>query len=368
MPVSWADAKDAPAMAPARILRSARLAAAGLAALGLLAGCGHGGNSAGTASGGTTSTATTRTSLPQLFPLTGLPIGGATAAASRLALSIKVENTPAARPQSGLDQADMVTEELVEGGITRFFVTFQSHDSPLVGPVRSARTADAALLRQLGGGLFGFAGAAQGVLNPIKATSKAVLLSPDQAPQAYSRSSSRPAPHNLYTSTSRLYQAAARLGAHPQPPPALFRFAARAPAGGRPVKATTIPFSPDPDYTAGWRWDPGARQWDRYQGGGRATVAGGAAVTATNVVVLRVKIGTVPGLVDTLGHPSPDVVLVGKGSCWVLRDGRVSSGTWRRAAIGQATRLVDAAGQPIPLHPGRTWVELEPVAYTPTLR
>lgn len=177
----------------------------------------------------------------------------------------------------------MVTEELVEGGITRFFVTFQSHDS------------------------------------------------------------------------------------HRGPPPALFRFATRAPAGGRPVRAVTVPFSPVADYVASWRWNPKAGLWDRYQGGQPATVAGGANVTATNVVVLRVKVGTIPGLVDSLGNPDPNVIVVGKGPCWVLRDGQVLTGTWQRATIGQVMRLVNPAGQTIPLRPGRTWIELEPVVYTPTL-
>jgi hypothetical protein len=149
-----------------------------------------------------------------VFPLTGLPVGSATAAASRPALSIKVENTPPARPQAGLDAADVVAE---------------------------------------------------------------------------------------------------------------VQFATRAPAGGHTVRAMTVPFSPVADYVASWRWDPKAGLWDRYQGGRRATVAGGAGVTATNVVVLRVKVGTIPGMVDSLGNPAPNVIVVGQGACWVLRDGSIGS-------------------------------------------
>jgi hypothetical protein len=237
----------------------------------------------------------------------------------------------------------------------------------LVGPVRSARPVDAALLRQLGGGLFGYAGAAEGEIAPVKAYSDAVLLSPDQAPGAYRRSASRPAPHNLYTSTALLYQAAARLGARRGPPPALFRFTTRAPAGARPVRAVAVPFSPVADYVASWRWDPKAALWDRYQGAQRATPAGGAGMTAANVVVLRVEVGTIPGLVDSLGNPDPNVIVVGQGACWVFRDGRVLTGTWRRPAVGQVMRLTGRGGQTIPLHPGRTWIELEPVGYTPRL-
>jgi hypothetical protein len=345
--------------------RAARLGA-GLAALVLLTGCGHG-TRVPAAAGTTTTVAPTTTAPPRpaTFPLTGLPAANP-AAASRAALSIKVENTPPARPQAGLDAADLVTEELVEGGITRFLATFQSRDAAAVGPVRSARPVDAALLRQLGGGLFGYAGAAAGEIAPVKASSTAVLVGFDQAPDAYYRIASRPAPHNLYTSTGRLYQAAARLGAHPGPPPALFSFTVRPPQGRR-VQLVAVPFSPVPDYTAGWRWDGKGRVWDRLQGGRPAVVAGGAPITATNVVVLRVRVGTIPGLVDSLGNPDPNVIVVGRGACWVLRDGRVVQGSWERPSIGRVMRLIGPGGQVVPLHPGHTWVELEPVGFSPRL-
>ncbi len=128
-----------------------------------------------------------------------------------------------------------------------------------------------------------------------------------------------------------------------------------------------VAFSPAADYVASWRWDPKAALWDRYQGGQRATLAGGAGVTATNVVVVGVKVGTIPGLVDSLGNPDPNVIVVGQGDCWVFRDGRVLTGTWRRPAVGQVMRLIGRGGQTIPLHTGRTWIELEPVGYTPRL-
>jgi hypothetical protein len=345
--------------------RAARLGA-GLTALALLAGCGHGAK-APAAAGPTTTVAPSTTTRPRpaTFPLTGLPAGDS-AAASRAALSIKVENTPPARPQAGLDAADLVTEELVEGGITRFLATFQSRDAATVGPVRSARPVDAALLRQLGGGLFGYAGAAAGEIAPVKASSTTVLVGVEQAPDAYYRVAGRPAPHNLYTSTGRLYRAAARVGARRGPPPALFRFAAQPPEGRR-VELVAVPFSPVPDYTAGWRWDPRAGLWDRLQGGRPATVAGGAPITATNVVVLRVRVGTIPGLVDSLGNPDPNIIVVGRGACWVLRDGRVVQGTWERPSIGRVMRLIGPGGQVVPLHPGRTWVELEPIGFSPRL-
>src|SRR6266487_4150351 len=103
----------------------------------LLAGCGGKAKSHGAAPSSTTTTTTPATS-----PLTGLPSGGATAA-GRPALSVKIDNIPAARPQAGLNTADVVVEQPVEGGLTRLFATWQSKDADQIGPIRSARPVDA---------------------------------------------------------------------------------------------------------------------------------------------------------------------------------------------------------------------------------
>src|SRR5579864_2448143 len=87
---------------------------------------------------------------PAIAPLTGLVVPHGSAFLTRAALAVKIENTPDARPQSGLDNADIVVEEQVEGGITRFIAIFQSRDARVVGPVRSARPEDPDLLRQYG--------------------------------------------------------------------------------------------------------------------------------------------------------------------------------------------------------------------------
>ncbi|MDQ1503793.1 MAG: hypothetical protein QOD57_1520, partial [Actinomycetota bacterium] len=80
-------------------------------------------------------------------PLTGLPADPAVPA--RAALVVKIDNAPKARPQIGINQADLVIEEKVEDGVTRFFTIFQSQVSDPVGPVRSARTTDIALVTPL---------------------------------------------------------------------------------------------------------------------------------------------------------------------------------------------------------------------------
>jgi Protein of unknown function (DUF3048) N-terminal domain/Protein of unknown function (DUF3048) C-terminal domain len=345
---------DGLALRQARQGRARRaLPAAALVALAL-AGC-SGGQERPPAPAPSTAPATT--AAPPVFPLTGLPAEGARAA--RPALSVKVDNTRAARPQAGLNDADLVHEELVEGGLTRLLVTFHSRDAAEVVPVRSARPVDGPLLRQLGGGLFGFAGAAAGVLERVRRTSDATFLGPDQAPGAYRRLPDRPAPYNLATSTAALYRAGARAGEGPPPP---FLAFAGQPPPGRQAARVGLRFSPSA--RAGWRWDAAGRRYLRDQDGAPDRLVDGRPVTTDNVVVLSVVVRLDENR-DVLGNRTPDPVVVGRGRAWLLRDGRVLAGTWRRAAADQPLRLLGQDGEPLALHPGRTWVELLPASQRP---
>ena len=339
-------------------LRSLRWLAAGTAALVLLlAGCSHKSN--GTAAPATTSPPAT--TVPPVWPLTGLPAGDP-ARAARPPLSIKVDNVTPARPQAGLNDADLVSEELVEGGLTRLLATFHSHDAAVVGPVRSVRPVDGPLLRELGGGLLGFSGGAAGVVDRVRKSSAATFLSPGQAPSAYRRDPARPAPHNQFTGTPALYQAGKRLAPKAGPPRTFLTFAAAKPAGGKAAGGVRLRFSPSA--SAAWRWDAGGGHWARSQDGTPDRLVGGQQVTADNVVVLRVRIRADQNT-DVLGNPTPDPVVVGSGTAWVLRDGRLLSGSWRRPSEDQPTRLLGAGGAAIALHPGRTWIELLPSGQRP---
>jgi Protein of unknown function (DUF3048) N-terminal domain/Protein of unknown function (DUF3048) C-terminal domain len=299
---------------------------------------------------------------PATFPLTGLPVRDQGRAA-RPALSVKVENVAAARPQAGLNAADLVTEELVEGGLTRLLVTYQSQDAALVGPVRSVRPVDAPLLRQLGGGLFGFSGGATAVLDLVRRSSDAILLAPEQAPGAYRRLASHPAPHNLFTSTEALYQAGRSVDGGLGPPDPLFGYSGAAPAGASTVRRARLRFSLSS--LAAWQWQTGSGTFVRYQDGTLHRQADGRPVTTENVVVLSTRIGRT-SVVDAAGNPTPDVVVTGEGTAWVLRDGRLVKGSWRRPSEAEPVRLLDAAGEPLTLHPGRTWVELLPSSQQPS--
>ena len=300
-------------------------------------------------------TTTTRPDPIGVFPLTGLPAYPGDHP-SRPALSIKVDNAPEGRPQSGLDAADIVTEELVEGGLTRLLVTFQSDDAAAVGPVRSVRPEDAPLVHELGGGILAFSGGSAGVLATVQSGSSARLVQPGVDDGAFRRDGSRAAPSNLFASTAALY----RLGPAGPPPPSLFTFSTSSPTspGGR------VAFAFSGSSSAAWTWDGPTATYARDQDGSADTLAGGARVRTTNVVIVSVAVRG-SGNYDVLHHETPLEVVVGSGPCWVLRDGRMVAGRWSRVSADVAIQLVGPDGQPIGLRPGPTWLELLPQPFRP---
>lgn len=290
--------------------------------------------------------------VPVTCPLTGLPpVGGRVP--QRPALAIKLDNLPAARPQAGLDAADIVYEEPVEAGITRLMAVFQCSTAGRVEPVRSGRLVDPDLLVQLGHPLLGYSGAIQPVVDKIDA-SGVIDVSANRDGGAYLRDPARYPPHNLYTSTAALWAASSSR----VPPPALFPYAA-APPAGTPATTVHIPFSGYSDVV--WSYDPKTGRYLRsYLGSGPAMIADGQQVAAANVVVQKVVLTPSPYVEDSSGVHEWNIQVVGSGAAVVYRNGRAVAGSWVRPTLRSITRFVDAAGRPIPLLPGITWIELVP--------
>jgi hypothetical protein len=274
---------------------------------------------------------------------------------NRPALAIKVENLPEARPQAGLDKADIVYEEQVEGGITRFIVVFDCENSKRLGPVRSARLTDPPILLQFGKDtLFGFAGAAGRVRKAVDASGVHDLsYDRPRSAGAYVRDPNRPEPHNLYTSTKALYRAA-HLKDHG--PRQVFQYGPIS-SPAKPVSTIHLDFSASADVF--WHWSAQRKAWLRFHGTVPHLLEGGVQVSATNVVVMHVVMKDT-GLVDAAGNPSPEADTVGKGKAFVFRDGEMIKGRWSRKSRDHVIQLVDRHGKPIDLQPGRTWVELLP--------
>jgi hypothetical protein len=312
----------------------------------------------------TTPTTPTTAPVPSKCPLTDeSPPGGRVP--DRAALAIKVDNLPAARPQYGLAGADVVYEEPVEGGLTRFIVIYQCRDAARIQPIRSARIIDPDIIRQYGAHpLFGYAGGIQPAVDAIAASPLIDVGIYHAPPTAYRRDPTRTAPQNLYSSTTTLYQVGVARKAPLQPPPPVFVYGSLT-AGAAPAAGVHIPY-PYSDVT--WTWNPTAKTWSRSYGtSGPATQAEGGQVTAANVIVMKVVLFPSPYVEDPTGAHENLVTLTGSGPVQIFRSGAVVSGTWNRRTVTETTRYLDAAGHVIPLSPGTTWVELVPTTIATTV-
>ena len=317
----------------------------------------------------TTTAPTTTTTHPKhhvvhvvVCPLTGVrPAGGKVP--PRPALAVKIGNDPASRPQSGLDQADIVYEEMAEGGITRYMAVFQCTDAPLIGPIRSVRWTDWHILQQFGHPILAFSGGIDPWTNLVATLPWLFDANGSIYPTAnayYRYNSSTPpadqgAPYNYYSSTQALY---ALDKGNTTPPPQIFQYTARPPKGSTPASAAAIPFSGTSDVN--WQWSPTKGVWLRSYGTSPDLDPNGQQFQAKNVVLQIVT--TQPGPYDESGPDSPDVEsnTTGTGTVYVLRNGVVEKGTWSRATLSDVTTMKFANGNRITLTPGNTWFEVVP--------
>ncbi len=296
----------------------------------------------------TTTIETTTTIDPALVaPLTGAVVESGVDL-DRPALAVKIDNHPNARPQTGLEQADIVFDVRAEG-ITRFMAVFHSTIPDPVGPVRSSRTSDFDLLDALDTPLYASSGGNQYVMSALRSVDAIPVT--NQTRREYFRQGDRPAPHNLYVDASDLYALAPDETTRPQP-----WFTYRSPDDEPPPTATaagdgevTVAFRDGP--RVGFTWDPSVPGWRRTQNGEAHTTADGTHIAPQNVVIMVATYTVSPA-----DAGSPELVSTGSGELLVLADGHLIEGSWERASATDKPTLLDAAGQPIALTPGQTWV------------
>lgn len=294
-----------------------------------------------------TSTTTTTKPAPvyPTAPLTGLSDPSGTAIL-RPALTIKVENTPQALPQWGIERADVVYEEIVNGGITRLAAIFNSQAPVKVGPVRSVRPTDTQVVWPLGG-IFAFSGGAPYAITSISAA-PVKLVDESSAGTAMFRDPTHQAPHNLFAVAPKLF---AFSGA-PIPPPALFAYrASKAKPTGTKVSSFVVPFPSI--YPVTWTWDVTTQSWDRTLFGQSDVTGTGVRESPKNVVVMFVN------YVNGIGTESSYANLQGSGNATIFSAGREVQGTWTRgSSMADVVQYTTASGKTITLTPGQTWVEL----------
>lgn len=307
---------------------------------------------------------TTTTQPPPILPLTGLS-PGSLSQLRRPAVVVKIDNVDAARPQTGINQADVVYEEEVEGGLTRLAAVFQSRYPSVVGPVRSGRLTDEGIADDLNYPVYAYSGT-NGIFEPILRSQPDTAVDANNYPSEFYRVGSN-VPHNLFADVANL----ARLSTSHRYPSPLFSFLSAGErfngAGARPASRLSVGF---PAAAVTWSYDAASRSWLRDQNGTEDLDSAGHQASASNVIVMSVNyvvsgMATGEGLPPT---PIPDGVLTGSGPVWVFSAGRVVKGTWHRARLTTPATYQDASRATIRLTPGRTWIELVPTGVIPQIR
>ena len=286
-------------------------------------------------------------------PLTGEPVWSVPA---RPALMVKIGNEPGpARPQSGLNEADIVFDTPAEGFIMRYIAVYQCQNAALIGPLRSVRWVDYNIAPELGQPILAFAGGINPNLQAVAGLpwiSGANLIAA-QAGAGFRTSNRRP-PDNLYTTTGALY---GLFGNKTQPPKPIFTFTKALPAGAPPVASAELYFSPGTDVV--WQWQPSTHtRLHTYSGLADIDTLTNQPVTATNVVIQVVPYTIGPYVESRGGTGDVQSETTGTGAGFVLRDGHVVPVVWHRANPTDPMTFTTASGRPIGLAPGHTWVEI----------
>ena len=290
-------------------------------------------------------------------PLTGLPIPPERATLPILA--VMVENAPLARPQSGLSKADIVYEATVEGGITRFMALYQSEEADVVGPVRSARTYFAEIVREYDAWYAHVGGNADALV----LISKYKLNNLDQFRiskpfwRDAQRQRERGFEHSVYADTNKLREYVSVEATSFLP----WTFTPEAEAKDRGVAGSfVVPFS-TPTYDAMWDYSPASNTFKRVLAGHVAftDAKNGEQIEVKNVIIQYVNMEPMPN--PARGDEGAlNMELIGSGSGILLRDGKSIPLTWKKTKTGERTQYSDASGNPLAFAPGKIWVELAP--------
>jgi hypothetical protein len=269
-------------------------------------------------------------------------------------LVVKIDDTPPAHPQIGIDQADVVYIEQVEGGLTRLAAVFSSVIPARIGPVRSARISDIDLLAQYGHVAFAYSGAQAKMLPVIAAANVENLGAQRESEVLYTRDPQRTAPVDMVLRAdllmARLSKENVAIATAKSPG---WSFGA-APTGGQAVISAFMKW-PANTYTA--TWSAVESRWLLFHSGVADFADSGKQVGPTTLVIQMVSI--TPSIYhDKFGGVTPFSATVGQGTGYILRDGQFFVGRWSRpdAASGTTWTLTD--GTPILFAPGQVWVAL----------
>lgn len=318
--------------------RTRHLTAAMLTGLLLLAGC------SGDERPGDSGESPAEESGPQTWPLTGLTAEeGESVERPHPVLVVKVDNTPSSSPQAGLGKADLVVEELVEGGVTRLAVFFYEELPSIAGPVRSMRASDIGIVTPIQAAVVTSGAAGQ----TIARVEDAGIQFFGEGAEGMFRDDARSAPYNLFARLPTMAEAAETDPARPDD--YLPWGEEGASVRGRPASGMDVAFG---SRTTSWEFRDGAY---RVVNG---FAAEGDQFVADTVLVLRVRVGDA-GYTDPAGNPVPETKFEGAGAATLFHDGRLVRGRWSKASLESPLELT-AGQEALAVPPGRVWIELMP--------
>jgi len=279
----------------------------------------------------------------RLSPLTGLP---QEQPPNNPAFVVKIENTPAGQPQFGLNQADFVVEELVEGGLTRLAAVFYSQLPTKVGHVRSTRTTDIGLALPVHGTIVA-SGGDRRALDKIKAA-KVRIFTYDSGSPGFSKDPSKSAPYHVLWDLKKLNETAPN-GEIPNR--GYFAFGDGPTAADVDKKTTSVSVTFSPATTTDWRYSGG--KWTQTKN----RAAAGQEYKADTLVVIFAPV-TDAGYNDAAGNPVPETVLEGSGRAVVFSGDSAVEATWRKANRASSMTLTSKkSGKPITIKPGHVFLE-----------
>jgi hypothetical protein len=348
-----------------------RISIVGLAAALALSACGGSDSGAGA-----TASAAPTPKAPPVWSLTGLP--GPDDAELKPIVVVKIENDPVVRPQTGLERADLVFEELVEGGMTRFAAVYQSDLPDEVGPVRSVRHVDVAIAEPIADA-FVFSGGAKRTMRFVdRKLPTTISVINEGAPGMY-RKKGLYAPHNLFFNMNEMLAsiadkntASSGFFVRPDAQPVT---ASASPdesgnASGSPMPSSTaLTGKPVTDVSVvfskfagpNWKWNATDKMWMRSEGVKPFLNKDGTQFGTNNLVIIEVR-EINAGYKGQTGGYVPRTVLTGSGRAWVLSDGKAVEVAWNKPFVDAQMELTDLDGNPFAVPTGRTWVELLPVS------
>lgn len=272
------------------------------------------------------------------YAMTGLP--APPGAAHRPVVVVKIDNTRAGQPQRGVNSADLVIEEPVEGGLTRLAAFFESRWPETVGPVRSARISDIGMVQPASATVVA-SGAAH---ITVTAFQRAGVKLIDETHEAFTRDPHRAMPNDLFVDITRLKRS--DLGPAPKQP--YFEFGQpQLPPGPEAAKVTIVYSN---SHREEWRWDAKHGTWLR-------TDVADATITAPTILVLPVRL-TDAGYRDAAGSRVPIVQTHGIGDGYMLVNGHVHAISWRKKSNTAPWQISTRAGLVLPVPAGRVWVAL----------